>query len=105
MVKAVDWGYMTDELRNAITLSAMERWKKDRFKTTIKEISQLTFLEIMSVLLKCLPRSRLGVLHVPLIISDLDNARDLIEINLKEDNCFYEVHADGIVSLDLDFKM
>ena len=40
MVKAVDWGYMTDELRNAITLSAMERWKKDRFKRTIKEISQ-----------------------------------------------------------------
>ena len=40
MVKAVDWGYMTDELRNAITLSAMERWKQDRFKRTIKEISQ-----------------------------------------------------------------
>ena len=40
MVKAVDWGYMTDELRNAITLSAIERWKKDRFKRTIKEISQ-----------------------------------------------------------------
>ena len=40
MVKAVDWGYMTDELQNAITLSGMERWKKDRFKRTIKEISQ-----------------------------------------------------------------
>ena len=40
MMKAVDWGYMTDELRNAITLSAMERWKKDQFKRTIKEISQ-----------------------------------------------------------------
>ena len=50
---------------------------------------QLTFPEIMSVLLKCLPRPRLGVLHVPLVISDLDNARDLIEINLKKDNCFY----------------
>ena len=37
MVKAVDWGYMIDELRN---LSAIERWKKDRFKRTIKEISQ-----------------------------------------------------------------
>ena len=40
MVKAVDWGYMTDELRNAITLSAMEIWKKDRFERIIKEISQ-----------------------------------------------------------------
>ena len=40
MVKAGDWGYMTDELRNAIPLSAMERWKKDRFKRTIKELSQ-----------------------------------------------------------------
>ena len=32
---------MTDELRNAVTLSAMERWKNDRFNRTIKEISQL----------------------------------------------------------------
>ena len=40
MVKAVDSGYMTDEHRNAITLSAMERWKKDQFKITIKELSQ-----------------------------------------------------------------
>ena len=40
MVKAVDWGYMTDELRNAITLSAMERWEKDRCERTIKEITQ-----------------------------------------------------------------
>ena len=31
---------MTGELRNAITLSTMERWKKDRFKRTVKEISQ-----------------------------------------------------------------
>ena len=41
MVKAVDLGCMTDELRNAITLSAMERWKKDQFKRTIKEISHI----------------------------------------------------------------
>ena len=40
MVQEVDWGYMTDELQYAITLSAMERWKKDRFKRTIKEVSQ-----------------------------------------------------------------
>ena len=40
MVKAIDWGYMTDEPQNAITLSAMERWKKDLFTRTIKEISQ-----------------------------------------------------------------
>ena len=31
--------------------------------------------------------------------------QDLIEINLKRCNCFYQLHADGIVSLDLDFKM
>ena len=31
---------MTDELRNAITLSVMERWKKDRFERTIMELSQ-----------------------------------------------------------------
>ena len=59
----------------------------------------------MSVLLKCLPRPRVDVLHVQLVISGLDNSRDLIEINLKKDNCFYQLHADGIVSLDLDFKI
>ena len=32
-------GYLTDE-PNAITLSAMERWKNGRFKRTIKELSQ-----------------------------------------------------------------
>ena len=31
---------MTDENRNAITLSAMERWRKGRFKRTTKELSQ-----------------------------------------------------------------
>ena len=36
--------------------------------------------------------------------SGLDSARDLIEINLKKDNCFYYLHADLIVSLDIDFK-
>ena len=44
-VKAVDGGggikrYLTDEHRNAITLSAMESWRKGRFKRTIKELSQ-----------------------------------------------------------------
>ena len=31
---------MTDENRNAITLSAMERWKIGQFKRTTKELSQ-----------------------------------------------------------------
>ena len=31
--------------------------------------------------------------------------QDLIEINLKRDNCFHQLHTDGIVSLDLDIKM
>ena len=39
-MKAVDGGYITDEHGNAITLSAMERWKKGRFERTIKELSQ-----------------------------------------------------------------
>ena len=30
--------YRTDEHRNAITLLAMERWKKGRFKRAIKEL-------------------------------------------------------------------
>ena len=36
------WGckYMTEEHRNAITLSAMEGWKNGRLKRTIKELSQ-----------------------------------------------------------------
>ena len=33
-------GYITDEHRNEIIFSAMERWKKGRFKRTIKELSQ-----------------------------------------------------------------
>ena len=43
MVKVVRrWGYMTDEHRNAIALSAMEGLKKlnGRLKRTIKELSQ-----------------------------------------------------------------
>ena len=40
MMKPVDWGYMTDEHPNATILSAMERWKKDRFKRTINGLSQ-----------------------------------------------------------------
>ena len=40
-MRAVEGGYITDEHRNAITLSATERWNKGRFKRTIKELSQL----------------------------------------------------------------
>ena len=48
-----------------------------------KLIVQLTFPQIISV------RPRIGVLRVPPFISGLDNPRDLIDINLKKDNCFY----------------
>ena len=58
-----------------------------------------------SILLSCPPRPRIGVLHVPQVISSFDNTLDLIEINLKRRSCFYQLHADGIVSLDLDLKM
>ena len=66
---------------------------------------QLTFPEMESILLNCLPRPRIGVLHVPQVISSFDNTQDLIEINPKRCNCFYQLHADRIVSLDLDFKI
>ena len=68
-------------------------------------LSKLTFPEIESILLNCLPRPRMSVLHVPQVISDSHNAQDLIEISLKIDNYFYELQASGTVSLDLDFKM
>ena len=42
---------------------------KDQFRVIRSD--QLTFPEITSVLLKCLPRPRLGVLQVPLVISAL----------------------------------
>ena len=53
---------------------------------SMDEEEQLIFPEIISVLLKCLPLPRLGVSHVPLVISGLENPQDLIEINLKKDN-------------------
>ena len=40
----------------------------------------------------------------PIGNSNFDNAREFIEINLDKDNYFYQLHADGIVFLDLNFK-
>ena len=34
-----------------------------------------------------------------------DNAREFIETNLNKENYFYQLHADGVVSFDLHFKM
>ena len=67
--------------------------------------AKLAFLEMESIPLNCLPRPRVGVLHVPQVISSFDNTQDLIEIDLMKYNCLYQLHADGIVSLDLDFIM
>ena len=53
---------------------------------------QLTFPEIMSVLLKRLPRPQLGVLHISLVISDMDNTRELNEVNMKKDNRSVEIY-------------
>ena len=50
---------------------------------------ELTFPEIESILLNCLSRPGMGVLHVPQVISSPDNARDLIEISLKKNNYSY----------------
>ena len=66
---------------------------------------QLTFPDIKSILLNCLPRPRIGALHILQVISGFGNAPDLIEIDLKKANYFYQLHADGIVSRDLDFEM
>ena len=74
-------------------------------QTSPSNLSQLTFPEMESILLNCLARPRVGVLHVPQVISSFDNTRDSIEINLKRYNCLYQLHADGIASLDLNFKM
>ena len=38
--ESIRWGKITDEYQKAITLSAMERWKNDGFKKTIKERRQ-----------------------------------------------------------------
>ena len=65
----------------------------------------MTFPEIESILLSCPPQPCIGALHIPQAISNFDNAREVIEINLKKDNYLYELYADGIVFLDLDFKM
>ena len=52
------------------------------------------------------PSPHIGVLHVPELTTNFDNTRDLIEINLKKDNYTpIGLHADGIVSLDLNLKM
>ena len=59
----------------------------------------MTFPEIISYLLKCLLRPRLGVLHVPLVISGLESTRDLIEINLKKDNCLINCTPMGMSPL------
>ena len=59
-------------MRGAISMSVFQ---SDYF--------QLTFPEIESILLNCLPRPRVGVLHVPQVISSFDNMQDLIEIDIK----------------------
>ena len=42
---------------------------------------------------------------IPQVIGRFDNASESTEFNLKNDNYFCSLHSDGIVSLDLDFKM
>ena len=72
-------------------------WKKIRYTIDLPKIG--------SVPLDCLPQPRIGVLHFPQVISRFDNIWDLIEMNLRKDYCLYSLHADGIVSVDLVFKM
>ena len=77
----------------------------DSFLQMVLNGANLTFPEIQPILLTCLLQPRTGVLLIPQVISGFDKARELTEINLKKDNYFYQLHGDGIVSLDLDFKM
>ena len=66
-------------------------------KTKMEEneiICQLNFAEIESILLNCLPRPRIGALHIPQVISSFDSAPELTEIDLKKNNYFYQLHAD-----------
>ena len=57
-------------------------------------------------LLNCLPwPRRMGALNITQVIGSFDNAPELIEIDPKKNNYFYQLYTDGIVSLDLDFKM
>ena len=65
----------------------------------------MTFPEIESILLNRLPLPRIGVLQIPQVISSFDNTPELIEIDLKKDNYFYQLHTDGPISFDLDFRM
>ena len=65
----------------------------------------MTFPAIESILLKCLHRPPIGAVHIPEVISNFDNARELVKINQKKNNYFYELHTHKIVYLDLDFKM
>ena len=88
--------------KKARLISKSNIFKKSEKPATFK---QLTFPEMESILLNCLPRPCIGVLPVPQVISSFDNTQDLIEINVKRCNGLYQLHADGIVSFNLDFKM
>ena len=55
----------------------------------LRPLWELTFPEIESVLLNCLPRPPFGGLHFPQVVSSFDNTRDSIQINVKKDNRFY----------------
>ena len=52
------------------------------FGFSLFEVKQLTFPEIELVLLDCLPRPRIGVLHFPQVIRGFDT-RELHEMSLK----------------------
>ena len=66
------------------------------------DLSQETFAIDMSRALKSsLMHRRKHVLRPLQLYGD----QALTKMNLKKDNYFYQLHADGIVSLDLDFKM
>ena len=58
---------------------------------------ELTLYEIKSLLLNCLRRPHIGVLHVPPVSSSFDNARELLF--LKKYNCFISCTLMGLSPL------
>ena len=95
------WFTQTSERTfNAVALRAA-----DEIARQINMLNELIFPDIKSIPQNCLPRPRIDVLDIMQVISSFDNIRELIEINPKKDKGFYWLHADGILSVDLKFKM
>ena len=64
----INMQFNNNKKKQTSTKLAGSFWILMKLLKTTKNV-QLTFPEIISVLLKCLPRPRSGVLHVPLVLA------------------------------------